>query len=167
MNKQLKNNLILLLALIIFAILFIYLDAKIVLDKQSFNSVFFIIACLIVMMSVYVILKIIIQKYPHFLEKGIWENPLNTLFIGTFVLFIFILVFILTSNNLQASPIINKTMTLIAAYPVSFVFILMVDAFYKRIFNVDRERRLLISTMSIVSGLALMILIGLLATGGS
>lgn len=164
MNKELKNNLTLLIVLIISAILLISLDAKIVVDNQSFDSIFFIIACLIVMMTVYVLLKVIVQKHPSFLEKGIWENPLNTLFIGTLVLFIFVLVILSVSNNLQPGPIMNKIMTLVVAYPISFVLILMVDAFYRRIFNVARERRLFISSISIVLVLATMILFSLLST---
>lgn len=164
MNKDLRHNIGLLIVLTLSVILFIFLDAKIDVDSQSINGIFFIIASLIVIITIYITLKIIIQKYPRFLEMGIWENPLNHLIIGTFVLFIFVLVFILSSNNLQLTPIMNKAMTLIMAYPVSFVLILMVDAFYKRVFNVDRGKRLFISSISIVLGLAIMILLGLLST---
>ncbi len=164
MNKELKNNPIILIVLIISAILFISFDAQIATDNQNLNHIFFIIACLIVMMTVYVILKIIIQKYPSFLERGIWKNPLNTLLIGTLVLFILLLVFMSGFNYLQPPPFMNKTITLIAAYPVSFVLILMVDTFYSRIFSVDRERRLFISSISIILGLATMILFGLFST---
>ncbi|MGM8365895.1 hypothetical protein ACLIBG_10520 [Virgibacillus sp. W0181] len=164
MKKHLRNNIVLLIVLILSAILFILLDDKFTVHNRGINSIFFIIATFIVTMTIYILLKTIIQKHPRFLEEGIWKNPLNTLFIGTFSLFVFVLIFVLASNNLEPTPIMNKIMTFIMAYPVSFVLVLMVDAFYKRIFNVDREKRLFISAMSIVLGLAVMILIGLLGT---
>ena len=164
MNKHLRNNIVLLIVLILSAILFIFLDDKFTVHNQGINSVFFIMATLIVTMTIYILLKVIIQKHPSFLEKGIWENPLNMLFIGAFALFVFVLIILFASNNLEPTPIMNKAMTLMMAYPVSFVLILMIDAFYKRILNVDREKRLFISSMSIVLGLAVMILIGLSGT---
>ncbi|GAA0425422.1 MAG: hypothetical protein ACQEWU_10480 [Bacillota bacterium] len=163
MKKEIRNRLIILIVLAFLPILFLTIDYKLDVENNYINSLFFVIATLIVTMTIYVILSLIIKKYPSLFEKGIWNNPFHTLMIGTLILFVFILVAVLSVNNLDFSPTMNKGLTFIMAYPVVFVLILMIDSFYKGVFNIVRERRLFISSISVVFILAIMILFGSLS----
>lgn len=164
MKISIRNHVILLILLTAAAVLFVGLDEQVNVDNPSFQSMFFIIATFIVIMTIYIILRMIIYKYPDFLQKGIWENPIHTLFIGTFALVVVLIAFMLIANNLEWNPMVNKAMTFLMAYPVAFILIVMVDAFLSRIYQADRDKRLFISSMSIVLGLAVMIIFSLLQT---
>lgn len=123
---------------------------------------FFIVATFIVTMTIYVILSMIIEKYPSFMEKGVWKNPFNTLIIGTFILFVFVTSVFLGSNYINLNSVMSKAITFAMGYPVVFVLIIMIDSFYKGVFHIDRKKRLFFSSITIVIGLEVMVLIGML-----
>lgn len=52
--------------------------------------------------------------------------------------------------SVEINETINKLGTIVVSYPVLFIFILMVDAFYGLLFDVYREKRLFISSISIL-----------------
>lgn len=164
MTKMNRNHIVLLIILTLCAILFIALSDIININNNGLHSMFLVIASFIIVMTIFIILKMIIQKYPLFLENGIWSNPFNTLFIGTFALFTLGIVFMFIHNSIELRPLFTRALTFMMAYPILFVLILMIDAFYKRIFAGNRVKRLFISSMTIVLGLAMMILLSLLST---
>ncbi|MBU5267861.1 hypothetical protein [Virgibacillus proomii] len=52
--------------------------------------------------------------------------------------------------SVEINETINKLGTIVVSYPVLFIFILMVDAFYGLLFDVYRQKRLFISSISIL-----------------
>ncbi len=162
MNKTIKTKLFLLIFLLVIPVIFFMIESKINPVTTYFNSIIFILATFVVTITIYLVLSIVIGKYPSFLETGIWKNPLFILIFGSFMLLIFIILMILVSNNIDFNPMTNKMVTFICSYPVVFVLILMVDAFLKGMLNIEREKRLFMSSMATVFGVAIFILLGML-----
>lgn len=156
--KFISRRIIVFILLFCLPVIFLVLDFKIDEKNKYINSLAFILATLIVVMTTYVILRLVIKKFPSFLEKGIWENPFNTLIIGTLILFLLVMIILLGINNFDLNTIVTKLLTFAVAYPIIFILTVMLDAFYKQILKVNRKDRLLVSSVSIILILTIMIL---------
>ncbi|MBU5266889.1 hypothetical protein [Virgibacillus proomii] len=161
MHKKFQKKLVWLIILICLQITFIFLSNKIEINNQIYNNLLFITATLIISMTIYIILTIIISKFPSFLEDGIWKKPFFTLLIGTFALLILSVLILFIFNNLNTNPTMTRSLTFIMGYPITFVLILMIESFFRKLLNThNREKVLFYSSISIVLSLTLIILVG-------
>lgn len=160
LSNEFKKNILYLMILLLSMIFFIVLDVTsiIYVEKEFIKNLLFIIATVIVTMTVYVVLRIIIIMYPMFLNKGILASSFKTILFGLFILMLILLTLVFCSNNLDFDSMVSRIITFIIAYPVSFILVLMIDGFYKSLFNIEKEKRLFISTISINIILVAMIL---------
>lgn len=160
MKKLTKDNYLITLILIFIPLLFIILPSWINDSNTVVETIAFIFITAIVIITNYRVILFIFNRYPMFLETGIFKNKLITFIIGAILLSTMIGVYIVIFNSIPIQePLINRGITLLLAYPTLFVLILLIYSFIKNVFSGEKESLLFVSSFSILAVLIIMILL--------
>ena len=156
-----KGNILISITLFILPILYVLLSEIIIVHNDSFTQIFLLLAVAIVVGTVYVLQLWIIKRSSTFMIKGLFGNNPLIIVVGTFILIFLIVTITLLFNNLFVDPFLQRLLTFLFAYPVMFIFIMIIGAFYKNILSGTRENILIISSFTVFIGLAILILLAL------
>lgn len=159
MQKLKKDTYLTTLILIFIPLLFIVLSSWVDFNSKFVQTFSFLLMTFIVIITVYRMILYIFNRYPNFLETGLWKNKFATFIIGASLLLAMISLFIVLFNNLTLHPLLNRGLTIVLAYPTVFVLILLIYSFIKNFFSGTKESLLFVSSSSILIILILLILL--------
>lgn len=159
MQKLSKDNYLVTLILIFLPLLFVVLSSFLNISNSFIQTISFLFITAIVIVAIYRVILFIFNKYPHFLETGLWKNKFFTFVVGATLLIVMIGLYIALFNNLSVQPLISQSLTILLAYPTVFILILLIYSFIKNFYAGTKESLLFVSSSSIFAILALLILI--------
>lgn len=160
MQKLTKDNYLITLILIFIPLLFVILSSWVNASNRLVQTIAFLFITTIVIITIYRITLFIFNKYPKFLETGIFKNKFITFIIGASLLTIMIGVYVVIFNSIPMQhPLINRGITILIAYPTVFILILLVYSFIKNFFLGTKESLLFVSSSSILAILIILILL--------